>query len=189
LHNASPGLQLAGTSLLGGVTSEIGGGDFWQGAANGATIGLLNHLAHRGDGENTHTVKKGERLSNIAAKYYMSVEELIKLNDLDKGYPTLRPGMKLKIITGRLLLDANYIDLIDPYHETQYKLSGTGYGMVTAGSTGFVYGMVVGGPQGALGLGLLFGTLGGGGGFVAGHVLWTQSTHYQYYKHYYGRIK
>lgn len=32
--------------MAGGVTSHLQGGNFWEGAAMGLTIGLLNHLAH-----------------------------------------------------------------------------------------------------------------------------------------------
>jgi len=44
----------------------------------------------------THVVKKGESLALIAKKYKVSVDELIKVNNLKKPY-IIRPGQKLKI--------------------------------------------------------------------------------------------
>ena len=38
------------SALSGGIGAELSGGDFWQGAGTGATIGLLNHLAHQIEG-------------------------------------------------------------------------------------------------------------------------------------------
>jgi hypothetical protein len=35
------------SALAGGVGAELSGGDFWRGAATGATIGLLNHGRHQ----------------------------------------------------------------------------------------------------------------------------------------------
>jgi RHS repeat-associated protein len=47
LHFAPPIGQISGSALVGGVTSEISGEDFWKGAATGAIIGTLNHVKHR----------------------------------------------------------------------------------------------------------------------------------------------
>jgi hypothetical protein len=38
--------QIGGSSLVGGTTAALTGGDFWRGAASSATVGLLNHAAH-----------------------------------------------------------------------------------------------------------------------------------------------
>lgn len=38
--------QTSFSALAGGIGSELSGGDFWRGAATGATVGLLNHAAH-----------------------------------------------------------------------------------------------------------------------------------------------
>jgi hypothetical protein len=38
--------QVSFSALGGGVGAELTGGDFWRGAATGATVGLLNHAAH-----------------------------------------------------------------------------------------------------------------------------------------------
>ncbi|WP_410221845.1 RHS repeat-associated core domain-containing protein [Pedobacter sp.] len=38
--------NIAFSALSGGVGAELTGGDFWQGAATGATVTTLNHLAH-----------------------------------------------------------------------------------------------------------------------------------------------
>ena len=43
------GQALFGT-VAGGVTAELQGGNFWQGAAMGLTVSLLNHVAHEIDG-------------------------------------------------------------------------------------------------------------------------------------------
>jgi hypothetical protein len=34
------------SAVGGGIGAELGGGDFWRGAATGATVGLLNHARH-----------------------------------------------------------------------------------------------------------------------------------------------
>ncbi|MCC5938855.1 MAG: hypothetical protein JJU34_16365 [Lunatimonas sp.] len=44
LHNAGPFGQIGGSALAGGVASKMSGGDFWRGAAVGATVAGLNHL-------------------------------------------------------------------------------------------------------------------------------------------------
>lgn len=46
LHNNNALAKIGGSSLVGGVGAEISGGDFWRGAATGATIGIVNHGAH-----------------------------------------------------------------------------------------------------------------------------------------------
>jgi hypothetical protein len=38
--------QVSFSALAGGVGAELTGGDFWRGAATGATVGLLNHVHH-----------------------------------------------------------------------------------------------------------------------------------------------
>ena len=38
------GIQIAGSTLAGGIGAELTGGDFWRGAAVGATVAGLNHL-------------------------------------------------------------------------------------------------------------------------------------------------
>ncbi len=38
--------QISFSSLSGGVGAKLSGGNFWRGAATGATIGLLNHAKH-----------------------------------------------------------------------------------------------------------------------------------------------
>jgi hypothetical protein len=38
--------QIGGSSLVGGTTEALTGGDFWRGATSSATVGLLNHAAH-----------------------------------------------------------------------------------------------------------------------------------------------
>ncbi|WP_245189770.1 RHS repeat-associated core domain-containing protein [Lunatimonas salinarum] len=48
LHNAGPFGQIGGSALAGGVASKMSGGDFWRGAAVGATVAGLNHAAHAG---------------------------------------------------------------------------------------------------------------------------------------------
>ncbi len=48
LHNAGPLGQIGGSALAGGVASKMSGGDFWRGAAVGATVAAFNHAAHAG---------------------------------------------------------------------------------------------------------------------------------------------
>ena len=38
--------QVSFSAFSGGVGAELTGGDFWRGAATGATVGLLNHARH-----------------------------------------------------------------------------------------------------------------------------------------------
>lgn len=38
-------------TVSGGITAELAGGNFWQGAAIGLTVSALNHLAHGNDGD------------------------------------------------------------------------------------------------------------------------------------------
>ncbi|MCH7410698.1 hypothetical protein MM239_14920 [Belliella sp. DSM 111904] len=47
-HGLSPVEQIAGSTLAGGLGAELTGGDFWRGAAVGATVAGLNHLTHAG---------------------------------------------------------------------------------------------------------------------------------------------
>jgi RHS repeat-associated protein len=47
LDGASVGVQIGGTAAFSGTVAELSGGDFWRGAATGATIGGLNHVKHR----------------------------------------------------------------------------------------------------------------------------------------------
>jgi hypothetical protein len=53
------GQVLFGT-IAGGVTSDLQGGNFWQGAVIGFTVSALNHVAHQGDGEDPPGGKKGK---------------------------------------------------------------------------------------------------------------------------------
>ena len=57
LHKAGPFAQIGGSALSGGVGAEISGGDFWRGAATGATVASLNHLAHLGQDKPKHPGK------------------------------------------------------------------------------------------------------------------------------------
>ena len=43
--NKAVGQVLFGT-FAGGITAELSGGNFWQGAATGMVVSLLNHVAH-----------------------------------------------------------------------------------------------------------------------------------------------
>lgn len=46
LHKAGSLAQIGGSSLSGGIGAELSGGDFWRGAATGATVGAVNHTLH-----------------------------------------------------------------------------------------------------------------------------------------------
>ncbi|MDN3604325.1 hypothetical protein [Belliella kenyensis] len=60
-HNLGAVGQIAGSSLMGGIGAELSGGDFWRGAAVGATVSSLNHLAHRVQNDQWETKGKYEK--------------------------------------------------------------------------------------------------------------------------------
>ena len=87
-------------ALSGGVGAELTGGDFWRGAGIGATVTLLNHLAHDG-------IEKiqNEKAKKLAKKLRLSEEELNEI--LSK--PMLDPYTKK-------LLDMSKEELIQEYN-------------------------------------------------------------------------
>ncbi|WP_317163308.1 RHS repeat-associated core domain-containing protein [Labilibaculum euxinus] len=115
------------SALSGGVGAELSGGNFWRGAGTGATIGLLNHYAHKIENDinekklsnsakknnnrkdkEVYFVKKGDNLWSIAHRKYngkYSVGEFLYFNkNIEFGYdsegnyvPQIYPGQKLII--------------------------------------------------------------------------------------------
>ncbi len=76
------------SSVAGGVGAELTGGDFWRGAATGAIVAGLNHVAHRaldGDGpkpkpkKETTTIDKVDEVSTGLGVYADTKESLLKL--------------------------------------------------------------------------------------------------------------
>ena len=64
-----------------GIGAELSGGDFWKGAATGAIIAGLNHLAHvAGDGPEPKF--RGERFSLSCCSGYRIFKQNSKLNAL-----------------------------------------------------------------------------------------------------------
>ena len=61
--------QVGFSSLSGGIGAEFTGGDFWRGAATGATIGLLNHCHDRGLTKKAQS-QGGESADYLLAKLY-----------------------------------------------------------------------------------------------------------------------
>ncbi len=58
------GIVLSG-AVLGGVGSELTGGNFWQGALIGGVVAGLNHVAHSGDMEPDNGYdKNGKKINN-----------------------------------------------------------------------------------------------------------------------------
>lgn len=53
------------SAAIGGMSAELSGGDFWRGAATGATIAGLNHLAHKtfGGGDGPRNPKQDKKLT------------------------------------------------------------------------------------------------------------------------------
>jgi len=83
--------QVGFSSLSGGIGAELSGGDFWRGAATGATIGLLNHAS---------------------AKLQEVNPEKLKSRILKDGRLTLREAnLWYQHGNGDLIVDASKIDL------------------------------------------------------------------------------
>lgn len=78
-------------TLSGGLSAELTGGNFWQGAATGLTVSALNHVTHKIEQRNL----VNERLKNIGLngrdKPTVSTSEIDYLTDYD---PTLNSMYK-----------------------------------------------------------------------------------------------
>jgi RHS repeat-associated protein len=86
LKGATPLAQIGGSALTSGITSEINGGDFWKGAATGATITSLNHLGHA-----TYNGIKNKILINKMSK----IEEWTPINLSKNPYSRVIEGLRI----------------------------------------------------------------------------------------------
>jgi RHS repeat-associated protein len=46
-HNLNGAIQIGSSAVVGGISVEMSGGDFWRGAAIGGTVAGLNHVRHQ----------------------------------------------------------------------------------------------------------------------------------------------
>ena len=79
--NKAVGQVLFGT-FAGGITAELSGGNFWQGAATGMVVSLLNHVGHEITEPKTKVIgiygAGGKNASGNPA-----LEKLVRVNILD----------------------------------------------------------------------------------------------------------
>jgi len=106
-----------GSAAIGGVSAEIGGGDFWNGAMSGGVIALVNHL-----GENY-------QFQQNKKEYYLEALDGLELEDgtvisrddveitfmdyqeLVKEYPGIQKG------------NAHYLGFKDSKHHVNFSIS------------------------------------------------------------------
>lgn len=66
--------------LMGGVSSELSGGEFWRGAANGGIVAGANHVAHRVGASAEEKVRQKRQQKQKPEFYYKALDGL-ELND------------------------------------------------------------------------------------------------------------
>ena len=97
LHGAPGAVQIAGSAAFSGGIAEATGGDFWRGAATGATVSGLNHLAHAG----VKGLKNRALINRIKKEGWAPID----MSDPKKAYKNSVRGlrlMRLKTTTNRL---------------------------------------------------------------------------------------
>jgi hypothetical protein len=87
LGTSGAGQILFGT-VAGGVTSRLQGGNFWEGAAIGLTVGLLNHAGNK-------LFEPMRIRAEIQTKYPGLYKVLSKLQSYVKNHPSILESMSL----------------------------------------------------------------------------------------------
>ncbi len=68
--------MVAGSAVSGGISAEIAGGDFWQGAATGAIVAVANHLVHNFSQRDLPTPEElDERFGEDFQKFVKTLKE------------------------------------------------------------------------------------------------------------------
>ncbi len=93
LHSAGTAAQIGGSALTGGLSASIAGGDFWRGAATGATVATFNHAAHAGV-----EFMKDRSLINSIKKNGWSPSDM---SDSKTGYSNAIKGIRFMYLHSR----------------------------------------------------------------------------------------
>lgn len=123
-----PGLRIGASALMGGISSELSGDNFWRGAAIGGIVAGANHLLHMDPPENEYNGKKYDSKSDLylailqdQAMEQYGIRDIMALGGVVSGLPLLDKPFVTKGSTKGTSIASKYLSQIPGEFPTQMK--------------------------------------------------------------------